>query len=158
MPPMSVLDAGCLCSGHSSRARQTGHGKASHVPAKGSILGQLHHQPQGKAEHLQFLGAHLWNKKGMDRPCPLTPINAANLPWIFSIFKPRCVALSLISFSFKPLEGVSIFLSPQMEILHKCGPQQGTVQYGIKEPFINLKGLMHFFQQKLCMSPNSSSL
>lgn len=116
----------CLCSGRSSRTREIGHGRASHIPAEGSILGLLHHQPQRKGDHLQFLGAHLWNKKKMDRPCPLTPINAENLPWILVNFKSRCVALSLVSLSFKPLEGVYIFLSPQMEVLHKCGPTAGN--------------------------------
>lgn len=117
-------------------------------PCKGSILGFLQHQPQRKSEHLQFLGAHLCNKKEMDRPCPLTPINSVNLPWIFSIFKSRCAALSLISLSFEPLEGVWIFLSPQMEILHKCGPQQETIQDGIKEPFIKLKRINAFLSAK----------
>lgn len=118
----------CLCSGHRAGNRAWQGMSLQRDP----FWGLLHHQPQRKGEHLQLLGAPCGMER--NRPCPLTPINAINLPWVSFNLKSRCAALSLISLSFKPL-GVYIFLSPQMEILHKRGPTAGSYTVWYKGTF-----------------------
>lgn len=106
--------------------RKQEYGRAFHILVERSILVLLQGRPQKKGDHLQFLRAHWGRTKKIDRTYPLSPINVINLPWILFNSKSRGVLFSLINLSFKPLEGVCVFLSPQIEILHKCGPSAGN--------------------------------